>query len=45
VWTGLSMAIRRAQSTQLVKTIFAKKPISLADPDPGGALDSEASNP
>jgi uncharacterized iron-regulated membrane protein len=45
VWTGLSMAIRRAQSTQLVKTIFAKKAISLAHPDPGGALDSEASNP
>ena len=25
VWTGLSMAIRRAQATQLVKTIFAKE--------------------
>ncbi len=45
VWTGLSMAIRRAQATQLVKTIFAKEAISQADPDPAGTLGSEASNP
>jgi uncharacterized iron-regulated membrane protein len=45
VWTGLSMAIRRARSPQLVTSVFTKDAISQTDPDPEGTLGSEAGNP